>query len=55
MIRMCFGGEYTEKEVYQKIIGKGGIVSYLGTNDVREVERLALGHDDRASLVLEAL
>ncbi len=55
MIRMCFGGEHTEKEVYQKIIGKGGIVSYLGTNDVREVERLALGHDVRASLVLEAL
>ena len=55
VIRLCFGGKYTEKEIDQKIVGKGGVVSYFGTNDVREVERLALGNDEKANLVLEAL
>ena len=29
-----------EKEIYKKIVGNGGFNAYLGTNDMREVEKL---------------
>lgn len=38
LIKMCFSGEYTEKEIYSKIVGKGGLVAYLNTNDAMEFE-----------------
>ncbi|MBQ6695358.1 MAG: butyrate kinase [Lachnospiraceae bacterium] len=41
LIKMCFSGEYTEKEVYSKIVGKGGFNAYLGTNDMRDVVKKA--------------
>ena len=37
LIKMCFSGKYTETEVYQKTVGKGGFVGYLNTNDVKGV------------------
>ncbi|MBN1034197.1 butyrate kinase [Clostridium botulinum] len=37
LIKMCFSGQYTESEVYTKIVGKGGFVGYLNTNDVKGV------------------
>ena len=48
LIRMCFSGKYTEKEVYSKIVGKGGFNAYLGTNDMREVTRRANAGDAAA-------
>jgi len=41
LIKMCFSGQYTEKEVYSKIVGKGGFNAYLGTNDMRQVNKMA--------------
>ena len=41
LIKMCFSGQYTEKEVYSKIVGKGGFNAYLGTNDMRDVVKKA--------------
>lgn len=38
LIELCFSGKYTQKEIYSKIVGKGGIVAYLNTNDARELE-----------------
>lgn len=35
LIKMCFSGKYTENEVYSKVVGKGGFVGYLNTNDVK--------------------
>lgn len=35
LIKMCFSGKYSEEEVYSKIVGKGGFVGYLNTNDVK--------------------
>ena len=50
---MCFSGQYTEKEVYSKIVGKGGFNAYLGTNDMREVNKLA-EKDPKAEEIKEA-
>ena len=48
LIKMCFSGKYTEKEVYGKMVGKGGFNAYLGTNDMREVTKQADGGDEKA-------
>lgn len=38
LIKMCFSGKYSEKEIYSKIVGKGGFTAYLHTNNMIEVE-----------------
>nr|WP_296438736.1 butyrate kinase [uncultured Acetatifactor sp.] len=48
LIKMCFSGKYTEKEVYGKMVGKGGFNAYLGTNDMREVTKMADGGNEEA-------
>lgn len=48
LIKMCFSGKYTEKEVYKKIVGNGGFNAYLGTNDMRDVEKMVDGGDEKA-------
>ncbi len=54
LIRMCFSGQYTEKEVYKKICGKGGITAYLGTNDMRDVIAKVKEGDEEATKIREA-
>jgi len=54
LIKMCFSGKYTEKEVYSKIVGKGGFNAYLGTNDMREVTKRANAGDKEAAAAKEA-
>jgi len=54
LIKMCFSGNYTEKEVYAKIVGKGGFNAYLGTNDMRDVNKMAAEGDAKAAEVREA-
>ena len=54
LIRMCFSGKYTEKEVYGKVVGKGGFNAYLGTNDMREVTKRANEGDEKAAEAKQA-
>ncbi len=54
LIKMCFSGKYTEKEVYSKLVGKGGFNAYLGTNDMRDVNRMAAEGNEDAKLLREA-
>ncbi len=54
LIDMCFSGEYTKKEVYSKIVGKGGFNAYLGTNDMREVMKMVNEGDEKAAQMVDA-
>ena len=54
LIKMCFSGQYTEKEVYKKIVGNGGFNAYVGTNDMRDVEKMVQSGDKKAAEVREA-
>ena len=54
LIKMCFSGKYTEKEVYGKMVGKGGFNAYLGTNDMREVTKRADEGDEKAAEAKQA-
>ena len=53
--KLCFSGKYTEEEVEKLIAGRGGLVSYLGTTDCREVEAMIEAGDKRAATVYEAM
>lgn len=55
LVKMCFSGKYTEKQIKKMITGKGGLVAYLGTNDAYEVEKRALAGDEKARLIYEAM
>ena len=53
VIELCFSGMYTRDELRRKLLSGWGIVSYLGTRDIREVFKMA-EEDARARLILEA-
>ena len=41
IVNACFSGEYTKEQIKKMIVGEGGFVAYLGTNDAYEVETKA--------------
>ncbi|WP_172632711.1 MULTISPECIES: butyrate kinase [Thermoanaerobacter] len=55
LVKLCYSGKYTYQEMKKKLIGQGGIVAHLGTNDVREVYKKIEEGDKKAELVLEAM
>ena len=55
LVKLCFSGKYTEEEMLRKITGKGGVVAYLGTNDMIEVEKRAMSGEKEAKLVFEGM
>lgn len=55
LVELCFNGKYTKAEILKKLTGKGGLVSYLGTNDVRQVESMVEEGDAYAKLIYEAM
>ena len=54
LVKMCFSGQYTEKEVYKKLVGGGGFNAYCGPNDMRDVAKLVDGGDARAAEIRDA-
>ena len=54
LIRMCFSGKYSEKEIYNKIVGKGGFVAYVNSNDARDVINAREAGDEKATLIYDA-
>ena len=54
LVKMCFSGKYTEKEVYSKLVGKGGFNAYLGTNDMRDIQKMIADGNADAKLYCDA-
>ncbi|MEG1311813.1 MAG: butyrate kinase [Romboutsia sp.] len=55
LINMCFSGDYSKKDMKSKIKGSGGLIAYLDTNDIREVEHKIECGDKKAELVYKAM
>lgn len=55
ILDLVFREGLDEREVRQRLVGQGGLVSHLGTSDLREVEARVDQGDARAALVHEAL
>jgi len=55
LIGICFSGKYSEDQVRRMVVGEGGYVGYLGTNNAKEVEERAASGDEKARMIKEAL
>lgn len=55
LIDLCFSGNFSKEEIQRMIVGEGGFVSYLGTNDARLVEKNAKQGDTGAAFIQQAL
>lgn len=54
LMKLCFSGKYTQAEVGKMINGNGGFNAYLGTNDMRDVVKLAQEGNAEAKGVMDA-
>jgi butyrate kinase len=55
VVQLCFSGRYTQESIYNLLFREGGIYSYLGTKDLREVEGRTAEGDARATLIFDAM
>lgn len=55
LVRFCFSGNYTLKEVQKMVKGEGGLVAYLGTNNAADVEKMVIAGDEKAELIYHAM
>lgn len=55
LLRLCFSGKYNEKEILRKLVGRGGVLAYLGTDNMEEVAGRVIAGDEKASLVYHAM
>lgn len=53
LMKLCFSGKYTQAEIGKMINGNGGFNAYLGSNDMRDVVKMA-ETDENAKLVMDA-
>lgn len=53
LMKVCFSGKYTQAEVGKMINGNGGFNAYVGTNDMRDLVKMA-ETDENAKLVMDA-
>jgi butyrate kinase len=55
LVALCYSGQYYRDEIMKKLVGQGGLVGYLGTNDAVEVEKRIEAGDEHASMIYEAM
>ncbi len=55
LVRMCFSGQYTETELCSRLRSKGGLMAYLGTNSLIEIEERIARGDEQARMTINAL
>jgi len=55
LIKVATSGVFTHKQLDRKVFGEGGLFAYLGTRDLKEVERRIDAGDERAAAVYEAM
>ncbi|WP_101844188.1 butyrate kinase [Halobacillus sp. Marseille-P3879] len=55
LVSMCFSGQYYREEIMKKLVGHGGLMAYLDTNDGVEVEKMIDHGDQKAKLIYEAM
>ena len=55
LVKLCFSGKFTEKEMIDKLSRKSGLIAYIGKSDLREVETMIDGGDQKALLYFNAM
>lgn len=55
LVALCYSGEYSQNEVMEMLVGKGGLAGYLGTSDARKAKKMIEKGNEKARLVFEAM
>ena len=55
LIRLCYSGKYTEKQLLKRIAGQAGLTAHLGTNNTREILQRIKDGDEQAQLLVDAM
>ena len=55
LMDLCYSGKYTHAELKKMLVGNGGLMAHLGTNDAYEVEKRSLAGDEKAKLIYDAM
>ena len=55
LVDLCFSGKYTQAQIEALLFREGGLCSYLGTKDLREVEQRIDSGEERAALVYRSM
>ncbi len=55
LARLCFSGDYDLDDVKRMITGRGGLVAYLGSNDVYKINLMAEEGNEKAGFLLDAM
>ncbi len=55
VVDMCFSGRYSKEDMLAFCHKRGGLLAYLGTNDLRVVEKRVNDGDLEASMIYEAM
>ena len=55
LIRLCYSGKYTEKQLLKRIAGQAGLTAHLGTNNMREILQCIKEGDEHAQLLVDAM
>ena len=55
LVRLCYSGKYTEKELLKRIAGQAGLTAHLGTNNMREILQRIKSGDEQAQLIVDAM
>jgi butyrate kinase len=55
LVELCFSGKYSKEQIKRMLIGKGGVVDYLGTSNLIDVENKVLAGDPEFCKILSAM
>lgn len=55
LVNMCFSGKYTQADIKKLLVGRGGLVNYLGTSSLFEVETKVKEGDKKVCEVFDAM
>jgi butyrate kinase len=55
IVDQCFDFKKTKAQVKKEIVGNGGLMSYLGTNDMRQIENDALSGNKKSDFYIHGM
>lgn len=55
IIEMCYSGRVTKEDMLGMVTKHGGMIAYLGTNDLIKVEKMIREGDEYAALVVDSM
>lgn len=55
LMELCYSGKLTRAEMYVRLTRSGGMMAYLGTDDLAKAVEMAKGGDEKARLIISAM